>query len=53
MVIALRLAKGGWWGGDPRAVLGAPADDVILAVQYEDFKNTYEAEMMRMARMSS
>lgn len=50
VVLALRLANDGWWGGDPGAVLRAPADEVMLAVQYIDFKGSYEAEMMRMAR---
>lgn len=50
MVIALRLANGGWWGGDPGAVLRAPADEVMLAVHYENFKGSYEAEAVRMAR---
>lgn len=50
MVLALRLASGGWWGGDPGAVLRAPADEVILAIQYENFKSTYECEMIRFAK---
>lgn len=50
MVLALRLAKGGWWGGNPGAVLLAPADEVVLAVQYEEFKGSYEAEMLKMAK---
>lgn len=49
-MLALRLASGGWWGGNPGAVLRAPADEVMVALQYTDFKNSYEAEMMRMAR---
>ena len=48
MTIALRLAKGGWWGADPGAVMRAPADEVVLAVQYEDFKGEYESEMLRL-----
>lgn len=50
MILALRLASGGWWGGSVGAVLKAPADEVMLAVHYEDFKSSYEAEMVRMAR---
>jgi len=26
----------------------APADQVIVAIQYEDFKGEYEAEMLRL-----
>ncbi len=50
MLVSLRLANGGWWGGDPGAVMRAPADEVMLAVQYENFKGDYEAESMRIAR---
>lgn len=50
MILALRLAKGGWWGGDPDAVLGAPADRVMLAVQYEGFTANYETEMYNIAK---
>lgn len=50
MVLALRLAKGGWWGGNPGSVLQAPADEVLLAIHYENFKGSYESEMMRIAR---
>lgn len=49
-MIAFRLASGGWWNGNPTSVLMAPADEVMLAVQYEDFKGGYEAEMVRLAR---
>lgn len=49
MILALRLANGSWWGGDPGAILRAPADEVMLAVQYENFKSDYESEMMKMA----
>lgn len=47
MTIALRLASSKWWGGDPGAVLSAPADQVMWAVHYEDFKSSYETEMIR------
>jgi hypothetical protein len=42
MVIALRLAKAGYWGGDPEKVLSAPADMVISAMQYEMYQQEYE-----------
>lgn len=50
MTISLRLASGGWWGGDPVAVMEAPADAVLLALQYEDFKGSYESEMINLNR---
>ncbi len=53
MVLALRLAKGGWWGGDPGAIMAAPADEVLMAIRYEDFTGSYEAEILRMARESA
>lgn len=52
-MLALRLANGGWWGGDPGAVLRAPADEVMLAVQYEDFKHTFEIESLKIAKEDS
>ena len=48
MALALRLAKGGYWGGDPEQVLRAPADQVVLAMHYEDFTVKYENEMHRL-----
>lgn len=48
MTMALRLAKSGWWNGDPMAVLRAPADAVVLAAQYDNFKSDYESEMMKL-----
>lgn len=48
VVIALRLADGGGWGGDPLAVLAAPADIVMLTVSYQNFKGEYESELMRL-----
>ena len=46
----MKLAKGSWWGGDPGKVLEAPADEVMLAVQYENFKSDYEMEAFRLAK---
>jgi hypothetical protein len=42
MGIALRLAKAGWWQGDPGKVLKAPSDEVMAAFQYENFLSEYE-----------
>lgn len=40
--VALRLAKAGYWQGDPGKVLAAPADQVMGAIHYENFTVDYE-----------
>jgi len=50
MMIALRLAKDGWYGASVNGVMDAPADDVMAALHYEVFVGEYEAEMMASAR---
>jgi hypothetical protein len=40
--ISLRLAKAGWWQGDPGAIMRAPADEVMAAYQYDNFVADYE-----------
>lgn len=42
MLMALRLAKAGYWGGEPGRVLRAPTDEVIAAMQYENFCGDFE-----------
>ncbi len=49
-MIALRLAKSGWWGASVGSVMDAPADEVLAAVHYEVFVGEYEAETMALAR---
>lgn len=49
-MLALRLAKEGWWGGDPGKVLTAPVDEVLDALAYDNFRSTYESEMVRLNR---
>ena len=44
MLAALRLAKAGYYGGDPEAVLRARVDMVLGLVQYEVFLNEYQEE---------
>ncbi len=41
--MALRLARGGWFGGDPGRVKAAPVVDVLNALSYEGFVGEYEA----------
>lgn len=36
------LAKNGWWGNSPTAILNAPVDDVINAYHYEIFCREFE-----------
>lgn len=38
----MRLAKSGYFGGNPDNVLNAPASTVLHIVNYESFENEYE-----------
>ncbi len=42
-MVALKLARAGYWGGDPGAIRRAPLDEVLDAAEYEDFCADYEA----------
>lgn len=42
--MACRLAKAGYFGGDPAAVLRAPVDMVQSIIEYEGFEADYESE---------
>lgn len=50
MVIALRLAKAGYWGGDPEKVLEARVDMVMAAAGHETFLADYERAFIRLNR---
>ena len=41
---AIRLAKSGYFGGDPQSVLNAPVDIVQSLLEYERFIDDYESE---------
>lgn len=41
-MIALKMAKMGYYGGDPINVLNARVDMVISIMEYEKFQNDYE-----------
>ena len=41
-MVALRLARQGYYGGDPERVLKAPSDMVLAAAEYEGFLHDYE-----------
>lgn len=47
-MLALRLAKAGWWGGDPDAVEMAPTESVLDAADYEKFTADYERAFIRL-----
>ena len=40
--ISLRVARAGYYGGNPAFVRQAPADDVLSILSYENFLNDYE-----------
>ncbi len=42
----MRLAKEGYFGGDPKAVLDAPVDSVQSILEYENFSSEYEKEYL-------
>lgn len=49
-MVALRLAKAGYYDGDPEKALNASADMVMAVVQYESFVNDYERTVVDMNR---
>ncbi len=42
MVVALRIAKFGYYGGDPEKVLQAKVDHVLLILDYEKYNDDYQ-----------
>ena len=48
--ISLKLAKAGWWQGDPGRVMQAPADEVLAAAQFETFQSDYEQATIELNR---
>ena len=53
LAIALRLAKAGYWQGDPGRILKAPADEVIGVLQYENFCSDYERAVIDLNKAES
>jgi hypothetical protein len=41
-LVACKLARAGYWGGDPGAIKRAPLDEVLAVADYEDFVGDYE-----------
>ena len=42
MFVALRIAKAGYYSGDPQKVLEARVDYVLSILEYESFNSDYE-----------
>lgn len=49
-VVAVKLARAGYWGGDVGAVKRAPSDEVLDAADYEEFVGDYEAADFEMQK---
>ena len=49
-LVAYRLAKAGYGGGDPQKVLEMPADMVVDLLHYEGFTADYERAYVEMNR---
>lgn len=50
LIIALRLAKAGYMGGDPTQVMRSPVDTVVAMLHYENFLGDYERTWVQMNR---
>ena len=48
--MATRIAKAGFFGGDPQKVLSARADVVLNILQFELFESDYQREFTRLTR---
>lgn len=46
--IILMLAKAGWWGSNPSAILQTPIDLVFKAYHFETFYNKFQSAEMEM-----
>lgn len=44
MFLAIRLAKEGYFNGNPQEVLNAPVDVVQAIIEYGGFASDYESE---------
>lgn len=48
--MVLMLAKAGWYGGNPSAILSTPIDWVIKSYHFENFINKYQNAEIEMSR---
>jgi len=42
MIVALKISKMGYYGGNPENVLNANVDHVLSILDYESFNNDFE-----------
>jgi len=49
--VACKLARAGYWGGDPGAIKRAPLDEVLAVAEYEDFCGDFEAADFEMQKI--
>jgi len=47
-IIVLRLAKAGYWNGDPERIRDAPVESVLEAIWFEGFSSQYENAMFEL-----
>ena len=49
-LICLKIAKAGYWGGDPYKVSKATPDWIIKTLDYQNFCNDYEQQLHTLNR---
>lgn len=49
-LLSLRLAREGFWGGNPQAVLNAPTDQVLDAWEFISFQADLEETTLELNR---
>ena len=49
-MVACKLARAGYWGGDPGAVKRAPLDEVLAIDDYETFCGDFESADFEMQK---
>ena len=50
--LSVRLARAGYFGGDPDKVLKAPVGTILSIIEYETFENDYEKEYRELNKES-
>jgi len=49
--VAIRLAKDGYYGGDPQAILNAPVSIIQSLIDYQRFTSHYEDEYLALNKV--